>query len=131
VLKADKGGATVVMNKMDYNTKMKEHLTTSGIYNNISNNPIYKVTKEVKKVITDYNLDEMINKRLTPCFLITPIIYGLPNIHKEGVPLRPIVDTIGSPTYELTKYVENILGPLVENTDFYIKDSSDFVNLIK
>ena len=30
ILKADKGGATVVMNKIDYNTKMMEHLTTIG-----------------------------------------------------------------------------------------------------
>jgi hypothetical protein len=58
-------------------------------------------------------------------------LYGLPKIHKEGIPLRPIVNTIGSPTYELESYVAKILGPLVGGTESYIKDSNDFVNLIK
>jgi hypothetical protein len=126
-----KEGPQLFMNKADYNNKMKEHLTTTGSYKKLSSNPISKVIKEVKKVIKDSNLDEMTKKRLTPSCLITPRIYGLPKIHKEGVPLRPIVNTIGSPTYELTKYVAKILGPLVGNTDSYIKDSSDFVKLIK
>jgi hypothetical protein len=131
ILKADKGGATVVMNRMDYNNKMIEHLTTTGSYKKLDNNPISKVVKEVKKAIKSSNLDERIKKRLTPNCLITPRIYGLPKIHKEGVPLRPIVNTIGSPTYELAKYVARILGPLVGKTDSYIKDSKDFVELIK
>jgi hypothetical protein len=131
ILKADKGGATIVMNRMDYNTKMREHLTTTGSYKKLENNPISKVIKEVKKAIKASNLDETMKKRLTPSCLITPRIYRLPKIHKEGVPLRPIVNTIGSPTYELAKYVARILGPLVGRTDSYIKDSRDFVELIK
>jgi hypothetical protein len=58
ILRADKGGATVVMNKIDYNTKMMEHLTTTGSYKKLDNNPISKVIKEVKKAIKVSNLDE-------------------------------------------------------------------------
>lgn len=36
---------------------------------------------------------------------ITPRIYGIPKIHKEGAPLRYIVNTIGGPTYLLEKYL--------------------------
>ena len=60
-----------------------------------------------------------------------PMSRCLPKIHKEGVPLIPIVNTIGSPTYELAKYVAKILSPLVGNTESFIKDSSEFVKLIK
>jgi hypothetical protein len=52
-------------------------------------------------------------------------------MHKEGVPLRPIVNTIDFPTYEPVKYVAKILGPLVGKTYSYIKDSNNFMNLIK
>ena len=62
ILKADKGGATVVMNRIDYNTKMKEHLTTTGSYKKLENNPISKVIKEVKKDIKSSNLDETMKK---------------------------------------------------------------------
>lgn len=61
----------------------------------------------------------------------TPEIYGLPKIHKEGVPLKPIVNTIVSTMYELEKYVAKILNPLVGNTNSFIKYSDDFVKLIK
>ena len=77
------------------------------------------------------NLDDGSKKCLIPTKEITPRIYDLPKLHKEGVPLQPIVNTIGSPTYELAKYVAKILGPLVGNTESFIKDLSEFVKLIK
>lgn len=77
------------------------------------------------------DLDDKIKKKLTLSCEVIPIIYGLPEIHKEGIPLRLILNTIGSPTYELAKYVSKILKPLFGNTDSYIKDSNYFVKLIK
>ena len=49
---------------------------------------------------------------LTPHASIAPQLYGLPEVHKEGVPLRPIVSIIGSPTYKLVKELAGILSPL-------------------
>jgi hypothetical protein len=46
-------------------------------------------------------------------------------------PLRPIVNTIGNPTYQLAKYLAHKLKPLVDNTISFFKDSSFFVNKIK
>jgi hypothetical protein len=131
ILKADKGGATVLMNMDDYNKKMIEHLTKSGSYKKLDSNPIKKIIRQVKIAINNSNLDERTKKRLTPNNEITPRIYGLPKIHKQDVPLRPIVNTIGSPTYELAKHVAKILSPLVGHTDSFIKVSNDFINIIK
>ena len=83
--------------------------------------------REVKKVIKGSGLDDKNKKLLVPTGEITPRIYGLPKIHKDGVPLRPIVNTIGSPTYELAKFVAKWLGPLIGHTESFIKDPSDFV----
>lgn len=130
VLKADKGGAAVILDKEDYVSKMNEHLRC-GSYKKLNNNPIPKIMKEVRKTIVDSSLNDKLKKKLIPSCETIPRIYGLPKIHKEGVPLRPIVNTIGSPTYELAKYVARILRSLVGNTDSFIKDSQDFVNLIK
>jgi hypothetical protein len=44
------------------NTKMMEHLTTTGSYKKLDNNPISKVIKEVKKAIKVSNLDEWMKK---------------------------------------------------------------------
>ena len=56
--------------------------------------------------------------------------YGLPKIHKENVPLRPIMSAIGSPTYELSKYLANILSPL-QNNKYTVKNSASFVEKIR
>jgi len=122
VLKVDKGGEAIILDKEDYICKMNEHLNC-GNYKNLNTNPILKIMREVKKEILDSNLEERLQEKLTPSCKTIPRIYGLPKMHKKGVPLRPIVNTIGSPTYELTKYVSKILRPLVGNTDSFINDS--------
>ncbi|ERL94967.1 hypothetical protein D910_12239 [Dendroctonus ponderosae] len=49
--------------------------------------------------------------------------YGLPKIHKSDVPLRPIVSAIGSPTYDIAKYLTRLK---IGKTGSFIKDSSHF-----
>ena len=61
---------------------------------------------------------------------VLPKIYGLPKIHKPNVPLRPIVSVIGTATYLLAKFLKQILVPLVGNTQYTVKNSSKFVELI-
>ena len=56
---------------------------------------------------------------------------GLPKVHKPGTPLRPIVCTINSPTYEVAKLLSKILAPLVGHTKSYIKNSKHFIEELK
>ena len=60
-----------------------------------------------------------------------PMIYGLPKIHKESIPLRPIVSCIGSPTYKLAKHIVSIITPLVGQTSSFVKDSRHFVRIVR
>ena len=60
-----------------------------------------------------------------------PRIYGSPKIHKDNCPLRPIVEGIGSVTYELQKALKPILKPIEGDPEFYIKDSKDLVKIMK
>ncbi|KER20260.1 hypothetical protein T265_11143 [Opisthorchis viverrini] len=55
---------------------------------------------------------------------------GLPKIHKPDVPVRPIVDGIGSPPHELARFLAGILKPLTEQSSAYIKYSYDFANKV-
>ena len=57
-----------------------------------------------------------------------PKFYGLPQIHKPDKPLRPIVASRGSITYNTAKYVARILAPLVGKTPNHIHNSQDLVN---
>jgi len=57
-------------------------------------------------------------------------LYGQPKVHKPDIPVRLIVSFIGSPNYALSKKIVNILARLVGNTEFHVRNSSDFVNSI-
>ena len=62
-------------------------------------------------------------KYLYPTAENVPRIYGSPKIHKDGVPLRPIVDCIGSITYNVARSLADILSPLVGNTEHHVLNS--------
>ena len=57
-------------------------------------------------------------------------MYGLPKVHKVGIPLKPIVSAIGSPTYQLAKELCCILSPIAGKSNSYIHNSSHFVEMI-
>ena len=53
------------------------------------------------------------------------VLYGLPKVHKEGHPLRPILSAIGTFNYKLAKFLVPILSPLTVN-EYTVKDSFSF-----
>ena len=66
-----------------------------------------------------------------------PKFYGLPKIHKKELPVitwcygARIYASIGSITYEVAKYLTEVIGPLVGKTEHHVKNSIDFVQKIK
>ena len=60
-----------------------------------------------------------------------PSFYGLPKVHKQNNPLRPIVSSIDSVTYNVAKHLAEIIGPLVGQSCHHVANSSDFVEKIK
>ena len=61
---------------------------------------------------------------------LTPLLYGLPKVHKPGVPLRPIVSFFSSPTYQLSKHLSMILAPLIGNSDSHVQNSTKFSSFV-
>ncbi|XP_076062449.1 uncharacterized protein LOC143037781 [Oratosquilla oratoria] len=60
-----------------------------------------------------------------------PKFYGLPKVHKEGVPLRPIIAFRSSPTYNLARDLAKRLRPLVESSERMLSNSTDFVERLR
>lgn len=133
VLKADKGNAAVVINTSDYHDKVQDLLQDTTIYKPVSYDPTARVTRRIRAVIRDYQdlfTEEDYERLYKPRIVQPPKFYGLPKVHKTGIPLRPIVSQIDSPTYYLAKYVASILQPLVGNTSSFVKDSRHFIDII-
>ena len=53
-------------------------------------------------------------KLLDPPAQQRPRMYGLPKIHKQDVPCRPILSMIGSAQHELAKFLAALLQPVLE-----------------
>ena len=132
ILPADKGNCTVVMEKEDYNMKIKA-LLEDGDYAKLRGDQTTKTEKEVKKYLNTikHSLSESKFWHLNPTNSTPPHIYGLPKIHKPNVPLRPIISCVGSPCHHLAKYLAEVINPLVGKTASYVKNSKDFAESIR
>ena len=73
-------------------------------------------------------LEQATYRKLYPTSKVIPKFYGLPKVHKSGAPLRPIVASRGSITYNIARFLSDILSPLMGNTRFAIKNSQDLVH---
>ena len=131
IMMVDKVNKMVIMDTKDYLAKMYEHLSTGGSYKNMEKNHSANFTRDINRDLKISTLHENIKKKISPKNVVIPRIYGLPEIHKEGDPLRLIVNTIGSPTYQLEKFLAKTLNPFVGKTFSYIKDSTHFIESIK
>lgn len=129
ILSADKGNATVVMDHSQYTDKVKD-LLNDGTYASIAKDPTTKIEREIRSLIKSSDIPPETQKRLIPKESKPPRMYGLPKVHKPGVPLRPIVSTIDSPTYHLSRYLANILKEYTGNSTSHIRNSSHFIELI-
>ena len=133
ILPADKGNATVVLDRTDYVNKM-ESLLEDNAYKKVKRNPTSKVETKISTALKECENKGYITskKRLSLAhqFSAPPQIYGLPKIHKEGIPLRPIVAAIGSPTHRLAKELARILSPLAGKSPSHVRNSADFTNQI-
>ncbi|VDN42550.1 unnamed protein product, partial [Dibothriocephalus latus] len=57
--------------------------------------------------------------------------YGLPNVHKEGAPLRPIVSVKDTPTYELAKWLFRRHKFLTSDAETTVRSSTQFLEKLK
>ncbi|XP_035661757.1 uncharacterized protein LOC118406009 [Branchiostoma floridae] len=135
ILPADKGRCTVVLDREQYDSKVQDLLSDNNTYLPLKKDPTptfkAKITAALKELQDKKAIDRKTYLKIYPTGEQPPAFYGLPNIHKKEVPLRPIVSSVGSVTYELSRFLVDIIGPLVGKSEHHIKNSADFVNKIK
>ena len=132
---ADKGRVTVVMNKTEYREKMNNLVKDDRTYKQLKRDPSKKLQRKLNDKLFQLHQANILKKplysRLSCSIAQTPKLYGLPKIHKENTPLRPIVSFCSSPSYELSKYLVSILKPLTEKSKHRLINSEAFVARIK
>ena len=64
-----------------------------------SDNNIFKLSKFqgfLYRLKASKELDDKIYHLVRPTAASTPMLYGLPKLHKDGIPMRPILASTGS-----------------------------------
>ncbi|XP_069673690.1 uncharacterized protein [Periplaneta americana] len=129
VLPVDKGNGTVLLSSTQYQEKINQ-LLNDPAYKILKKDPTSSVERRTNQLIKKSSLRAESKRLVSPSGSIPPRLYGLPKIHKPEVPLRPIVDAIGSPTYCLARYLTNLLQPLVGGCVHHVKNSTQFVQIL-
>lgn len=94
-------------------------LEDSSIYKRLRKDPTNEIQNKNNKIIKQLKdigiIDAATARQLTTYKAVPPRIYGLPKVHKPEIPLRPIVNTIGSATVELSHFITRILTEAFSN----------------
>ena len=90
-----------------------------------------KLIQILKKIKEEGGMSEATYKKVYPTGAGIPKFYGLPKIHKAGVPLRPIVSSRGSVSYNIAKELAKNLKPLAGKTIYSVHNTQDFAEQLK
>jgi len=133
--KADKSNTTVAIDKNQYNGKMNNILDDNSTYLVVEKDPTKNITDKLKQVLTSWKNKGYIENNVYRSLLVTdgvlPRAYGMPKIHKKGIPCRIVVSSINSPLHKLAVYIHKIIKNNINNPNSYVKDSYDLVNKLK
>ena len=130
ICKADKGGKVVILDTRLYESKMLDILNDPNTYTKLNRNPLKKwqakYNRNLKAILRD--LPELENQ-FRSYLPRLPVIYGLPKIHKDNMPLRPIVSTYNSVNYKLSSWISKKLTPCLNRiSNSHIVNTVDFIN---
>ena len=135
ILPADKGRVTVVMDKKDYTDKMDSLVNDKQTYEPLKRDPTPALQRRLNGKLLDLKKTETIDiqlyYRLRCRVPQSAKLYGLPKLHKPNIPMRPIVSFCGSPTYQLSKHLTNILKPLTDKSRHKLQSTDNFIDAIK
>jgi Reverse transcriptase (RNA-dependent DNA polymerase)/GIY-YIG catalytic domain len=135
IKKADKNSGIVILDRDDYYKKVVEMLYDEHVYTKLDHDDTQEVKNKADLIFTDLSIRELISHKqftnLTKYSAKCPTFYGMPKIHKPGVPLRPIVSQINGPAYAVNKYVHELLETAESHIPYLFKDTTAFLNTIE
>lgn len=109
------------MDKDIYLNKVTNFLTPTD-FPTVSTNPTSSFLTYVKKILSltndTLNFFNSDKNKLYPMNAQTPLLYGLPKIHKIDIPIRPVVSYTNSPAHKLASRLNDVI---ISSTNFTSK----------
>ena len=127
------------MNRCDYVNKAELFLNGPE-FERLSVDPTNSFQLLVQRTLLKMKnkFDQNVYKKLYPSSSRPGLFFGLAKVHKlkegmstiEHLPLRPVISNIGTATYEISKYLADMLQPLTKN-QYTIDSTKHFVGKIR
>ena len=145
IKQADKGSATVLMDKEKYIFECNRLLSNNNHYLSINESRQPDTAQKISEILEEMNQQSLITDKQLE-YLKPPTnprprrFYTLPKIHKSQdswtvpssiPPGRPIVSNCNSETEKVSEYIESFLKTKSTNHPSYIKNTNDFISKIK
>ena len=133
IRKADKSNTFVIFNTQDYQQKLNDMLADETKFKKINCNPIEPLKKKINGLIDAINLTTNNSPLMKLVGHYKPgYVYGNAKIHKNlsDPPLRAIISQIGSPAYDISQKLNNLLKKYTPNK-YGINSTDEFIQIIK
>ena len=115
ILKADKGQTVVIMYRKNYVEKMNVILNDSSKFVKVDKeDTLNNLTRFQSFIYRNFRsiFSESEYKDIYPTASNIPVMYGLPKIHKDGAPLRPILSMFGCYNHAFAQWIGRQLSDL-------------------
>ena len=130
ITKADKAGATVILDIKDYIATTNKQLQDNSFYQKLNVDPTAKDSKIVNSAVESFRNQELLlnstASQLTVDEVRTPQFHILPKVHRPNIPGRPVVSSVECHTSKISKFADHYLQPHAKLLPSYIKDTSGF-----
>ena len=142
IKRADKGSCVVIWDRNHYVKEAEIQLCNQNVYKSVEfkdkiltelaekSNYFFKSLR-ASGIISEKELQYFTYKYKNTNNLGK--MYLLPKIHKRlfDVPGRPVISNCGTPTENVSEFLNHHLQPVMQKGESYIKDTGDFLNKIK
>ncbi|CAF4058846.1 unnamed protein product [Adineta steineri] len=131
----DKSGVFHIGHANDYKRKARQYREKTGAYEELPTNPfneiLYNTTHLLNQMKAHTKIPEWQRLKMLPVQAKTQLAYQyfLPKVHKNGTPLRPIINTIHAATKAISQFLDRMIRPLF---DRYVRQTTivDGVDLL-
>ena len=138
ISKTDKGKGTVILNRIDYLNKVNSILQNAQLFQKEKYEDPLKHTllledrlnRFLKTFLNKGHISESEYKTLYATGSRPGILYGLPKIHKQGVPVRPVLSAIKTPYYNLSKFIVPLIEKYSKN-EYTLNNSMHLIDELK
>ena len=122
-MKQDKGRGVVLMDRTVYLEKCLDILDTNQ-FTKLNTDPTKKTEEKIQRALQKIKRSFSTQEYSTiyPTGLCPGKFYGTAKVHRlpengnvDQLPIKPIVSNIGTPSYQLAKYLAKLLSPLSQS----------------